>query len=103
MVGERSALDDFDSTWTGVFENAEYAEWRVVGWTGETPNLKKSQTADEQGHSFAQFNSAHQGGLTIFAFADGRVQPIRDSVNFELFESLGTISGREQISIADMQ
>ncbi len=96
LLGERSAYQVSESTWTGVVNGGEFASWRVVGWTGEPPNYRPD---DQPGaihyHPFAQFNSAHAGGLTMFAFADGSVSVLSSQVDFEVFHSLGTIRGRE--------
>ena len=104
LVGERSAYRVSESTWTGVVNNAQFAEWRVVGWTGEPPNLPEpSGPNDLHSHPYAQFNSAHRAGLTMFAFADGSVMAIANEVDVDLFLSLGTINGREQESLADIR
>jgi hypothetical protein len=96
LVGERSAYQVSESTWTGVIAGGEFASWRVVGWTGEPPNYQPDNQPDAiHYHPYAQFNSAHPGDLTMFAFADGAVSVISSQVDFEVFHSLGTIRGRE--------
>ena len=102
LVGERSAYKLSESTWTGVIANAALPEWRVVGWTGEPPNYQPNGDPDDlHFHAFAQFNSAHPGGLTMFAFADGSVTTLASDIEFEIFYSLGTIRGREKESLSD--
>lgn len=99
LVGERSAYQVSESTWTGVVAGAEFARWRVVGWTGEPPNYKPSDDPTAiHFHAYAQFNSAHLGRLTMFAYADGSVKALSADIDFDLFHSLGTIRGRETIA-----
>ncbi len=96
LLGERSAFQVSESTWTGVVAGGEFFQWRVVGWTGEPPNYKGSSEPNAiHRHPYAQFNSAHPDGLTMFAFADGSVTTLAADVDFEIFHSLGTIRGRE--------
>ncbi|QEG23225.1 DUF1559 family PulG-like putative transporter [Mariniblastus fucicola] len=98
LLGERSS-DSFDSAWAGVVTGSEYPGWRVVGWTGEPPNNKGG--IDAHFHGFAQFNSMHTGGITVFAFADGSVHMIDENVTADLFYALGTIRGGEVIPHED--
>lgn len=107
MVGERSA-DLFDSQWPGILDGSKHTGWRVVGWTGEPPN-NPMQTEplivyDDDGngveleihfHGFAQYNSMHPGGLTMFCFGDGSVRPITNGISPLTFKAMGTIRGRE--------
>lgn len=109
-VGERSS-EIFDSVWAGVVTGSEFTGWRVVGWTWEPPN-NPMQTEpvvilDEKGeeteleihfHGFAQYNSMHLGGVTMFGFVDGSVRSIDDGIDPLVFRALGTIRGRETIS-----
>ena len=98
MLGERSG-NVFESTWTGAMIGADFSEWRVVGWTGEPPNYENdNEVSTPHFHPFAQFNSDHADGLSMFAFADGSVDVISKRVDFEVFHSLGTINGRERNS-----
>lgn len=107
LAGERSG-DLFDSQWPGILEGSSHTGWRVVGWTGEPPNNPMRTdplvVIDDEGneeeleihfHGFAQFNSMHLGGLTMFSFVDGSVRPIRDDINPVTFRALGTIQGNE--------
>lgn len=67
-----------------------------MAWTGEPPNyLGSSHPKALHVHPFAQFNSAHPGGVTMFAFADGSVTALAAEIDFDVFYSLGTIRGRE--------
>ncbi len=106
-LGERSS-DRFDSIWPGVVKGSEFTGWRVVGWTGEPPNnpprTEPVIIVDDKGgeeelqihfHGFAQFNSMHPGGITMFAMADGSTHPINDRIDPRIFRALGTIRGRE--------
>lgn len=90
-VGERSGKI-FDSTWVGVVHGASYPVWRILGWTGEPPNNRP--TSPVHFHGFAQFNSAHSM-LTHFALLDGSVQTYPDSIDAEVFKSMGTVRGTE--------
>lgn len=109
-VGERSG-DVFDSQWPGVLDGSSHTGWRVVGWSGEPPNNSPRITpivvVDDDGneetleihfHGFAQFNSMHAGGVSMFAFVDGSVRPISNSISPITFKALGTIRGREVIN-----
>ncbi len=113
IVGERSA-DTFDSSWPGIVKGSEYTGWRVVGWTWEPPNnpprTEPEIIIDEDGtrreleihfHGFAQFNSMHAGGVTMFGFVDGSTRAIGDDINPLVFRAMGTIQGRETISLED--
>jgi prepilin-type N-terminal cleavage/methylation domain-containing protein len=99
LVGERSAAT-FDSAWAGVVTDSKYAGWRVVGWTGEPPN--NAAGGSVHFHGFAQFNSMHSGGVTIFGFADGSVHIIDENVEADTFFALGTIRGGEIIPFQDL-
>lgn len=81
MVGERSS-EKMDSTWVGVVHGAQLPTWRVVAWSMEPPNTDH--------HPYAQFSSAHPGGITNFVLADGSVHVIRDSIDTLTFMYLGT-------------
>lgn len=107
LVGERSS-DLFDSQWPGILEGSSHTGWRIVGWTGEPPNNPQRTeplvVLDDDGnevileihfHGFAQFNSMHPGGLSMFTFADGSTKAISDEVDPLLFRAIGTIQGGE--------
>ena len=90
-IGERSS-DIFDSTWVGVSSGTTNAGWRVLGWTGEVFN---NETVPF--HPHAQFNSVH-GQLANFAFCDGSIKLLKESIDPVTFESFGSINGAEIIS-----
>ena len=107
MIGERSS-DLFDSQWPGIIEGSSHTGWRIVGWTGEPPNNPMRVTPrvvfDDDGsereleihfHGFAQFNSMHEAGITMFTFADGSTHAIQEWVDPLIFRGLGTIQGGE--------
>jgi len=94
-VGERSGFI-FDSTWVGVVHGADFPAWRILGWTGEPPN--NTPFSDVHFHWYAQFNSAHFGGLTNFVLLDGSVQSVSDNVDADVFKAAGTIYGAEVIA-----
>jgi prepilin-type N-terminal cleavage/methylation domain-containing protein/prepilin-type processing-associated H-X9-DG protein len=50
-----------------------------------------------EGSSFTNASSNHPGGSN-FAFADGSVKFLKDSINMQVYESLGTRAGGEVIS-----
>ena len=105
------AVTLFDSSWPGILDGSSYTGWRIVGWTGEPPNNPMQTTpiivvdpitGDEEEleihfHGFAQFNSAHLGGLTGFCMVDGSTHMIKNGIDPRVFEALGTIRGRETI------
>jgi prepilin-type N-terminal cleavage/methylation domain-containing protein len=109
-VGERSS-EMFDSVWPGVVTGSEFTGWRVVGWTWEPPNhpmqTEPVVILNEEGeeteleihfHGFAQFNSMHLGGVTMFGFVDGSARSIDDGIDPLIFRAMGTIRGRETVS-----
>lgn len=110
MLGERSRgpfqpnegiSGEFDSSWAGFIEGSAYPGWRVVGWTGETPNNLET-TSEAHFHGYAQFNSAHIGDVTILSFADGSVHAITAEVDVSLFKALGSVRGGEIVSMASL-
>ena len=98
MIGEKGH-ETFDNTWAGVAEGTEHTGWRVVAWAGEPPN--NPDNSEVHFHLYAQFNSMHNG-VTSFAFCDGSVKVISDNVEPDLFKALGTIRGRERVSVGDL-
>ena len=69
--------------------------WHLVGWTGETPNFENGGSQDQNPIQFAQFNSVHAGGLTMFGFADGSVRTLSSNIDLEVFHAMGTIAGND--------
>ncbi|MEM7782416.1 MAG: DUF1559 domain-containing protein [Planctomycetota bacterium] len=110
LVGEKSS-DIFDSQWSGVVGGSVYPGWRVVAWTGEPPNNPMRTTPKiviQNGvevpleihfHGFAQLNSMHAGGFTMFAMCDGSARQISKSIDPIMFRGMGTIQGSEIISL----
>jgi len=98
MIGEKSN-ETFDNTWAGISTGTEHTGWRVVAWAGEPPNNPENSLVHF--HLYAQYNSMHNG-VTTFAFCDGSVRVISDNVEADLFQALGTVRGRERISVGDL-
>ena len=108
MIGERSR-NVADATWVGAIPTAQLCtnpRWRVqecgpagvmvVSHTGSAttgtiyvPNSKLSMVDD--------YWSFHPGGCN-FAFCDGSVRFIKESVNPGIFSSLSTRAGGEVVS-----
>ena len=61
------------------------------------PGRARASSCAPEGSSFVNASSNHPGGCN-FAFADGSVRFIKDSVNMLTYESLGTRAGGEVIS-----
>ena len=78
----------FDSSWLGVVKESDFSGWRVIAWTGEGPK--------NDIHVFAAFNSSHPD-ITVMSFCDGSVHNIPDSIDWGIFNALGTIAGDETI------
>lgn len=91
-VGERSGFI-FDSTWAGVVHGSDFPCWRILAWTGEPPN--NTPYSEVHFHWYAQFNSAHIGGITHFSLLDGSVQSVSNGVDPDVFKAAGTIHGGE--------
>ena len=58
---------------------------------GRLPGLRP------EGSNFVNASSNHPGGAN-FAFADGSVKFVKDTINMQVYESLGTRNGGEVIS-----
>lgn len=85
IVGERSAKLG-NSVWAGVVQGANAAMARVVGIADHPPN--------HPDHHFDDFTSFHPGGVH-FAFGDGSVQRLNDSINMGVYQALCTRGGEE--------
>ncbi len=82
LVGERGTKLG-ESTWVGVVKDAQWNTERVVGSTAVTPNNKDGV--------FEGFHSYHPG-IVMFAFADGSVRPITDSIDLAVYQAMSTRS-----------
>jgi prepilin-type N-terminal cleavage/methylation domain-containing protein/prepilin-type processing-associated H-X9-DG protein len=71
--------------------NSKQYPWRSCRFGASCPSCAP------EGSSFINSSSYHPGGCN-FAFADGSVRFIKDSVNMLTYESLGTRAGGEVIS-----
>ena len=90
MLGERSGeISGFDpafnegsnffsSSWLGIVGNSNFSGWRVVAWCSESPNSQL--VFDGNFYGFAKFSSAHPG-ISNFAFCDGSVHSISDTID----------------------
>jgi prepilin-type processing-associated H-X9-DG protein len=76
---------------TIVPPNSKQYPWRSCRLGGSCPSCAP------EGSSFINSSSFHPGGCN-FAFADGSVRFIKDSVNMLTYQSLGTRGGGEVIS-----
>jgi prepilin-type N-terminal cleavage/methylation domain-containing protein len=87
VAGERSARR-LACTWTGMHPLEEEGPERVVGFTDHTPN---DPGADE-----AEFSSRHPNGA-FFVFGDGSVRFLRNEIDRDVYQALGTRCGQEVI------
>jgi prepilin-type processing-associated H-X9-DG protein len=76
---------------TIVPPNSQQYPWRSCRFGASCPSCAP------EGSSFVNASSYHPGGAN-FAFADGSVRFIKDSVNMLTYESLGTRAAGEVIS-----
>lgn len=87
MFGERSTRLG-GVIWHGFVDEANAAEARIVGVADHVPN-------DPVGH-FEDFSSMHVGGAQ-FAWADGSVKLISDSIDLRVYQAMATRSGGEVV------
>jgi prepilin-type N-terminal cleavage/methylation domain-containing protein len=92
VVGQRrtnaDAAPPWHSTWAGVVPEGEEAFARVLGAADHGPNDPAAHLED--------FSSNHTGGVH-FAFGDGRVGFLADTVDLTLYQALATRSGGEVV------
>ncbi len=92
MVGQRktnpNASPPWHSTWAGVIPEGEEAFSRILGIADHAPN-------DPVGH-LDDFSSNHSGGVH-FAFGDGRVRFVTDSIDLTVYQALATRAGGEVV------
>ena len=84
--------DDFYPTWSGVFKGAKLPLWRIVAWGQDTLNHTGKQ------HDYSVYSSKHSQ-VAVFAFGDGAVIPVANTIEIEVFRHLNTIRGKEVISL----
>lgn len=87
MIGERSSRLG-GVIWHGFVEDANAAEARIVGVADHVPN-------DPVGH-FEDFSSMHVMGAQ-FAFADGSVKFIGETIDLRIYKALATRNGNEVV------
>jgi prepilin-type N-terminal cleavage/methylation domain-containing protein len=89
IVGERAVkVEQFYSTWVGLFPAAEHPPARVVGESLSPPNA-----ATDEPHNFSSF---HPSG-THFLLADGSVRLISEHIDTNAYHALCTRAGGEVI------
>lgn len=76
------------STWMGAAPGGQEAIARILGVTDHFPNNSQH---------FEEFSSAHADGIFI-GLADGGVKYIADAIDPTLYQSLGTMRGKEVIT-----
>jgi prepilin-type processing-associated H-X9-DG protein len=109
MVGERSQ-NVADATWVGMIPNGracnnptwpvqdcETSNVLILGHTGPSPDEPWIDPPNNKRAGVDDFHSRHPGGCN-FAFCDGSVRFIRETVNPQTFSNLATRAGGEVIS-----
>lgn len=113
MVGERAAtLPGAEhpnlSTWVGAVRGGEESLARILGIADHAPNSQyRRHDEDHDGHDdhddghghahLDDFGSRHPAG-TNFAFADGSVHLITETIDLTVYQSLATRAGGEVVS-----
>jgi hypothetical protein len=92
MLGERSRLN------LQVTSSSQaLGGWAWVNQFAQEDNTMNTSGPIEgiQFHDLNQFGSQHSGGISIFAFADGSIKPLRQTINIVAFQRLSTRAGGE--------
>lgn len=79
LVGERATLNDYYSTWVGVFPGAEHSPARVVGVAHTPPNFDSDYPHN--------FSSRHPLGANFLA-GDGSVRMVSDAIDEHVYHAL---------------
>jgi prepilin-type processing-associated H-X9-DG protein/prepilin-type N-terminal cleavage/methylation domain-containing protein len=109
MVGERSQ-NVADATWVGMIPNGracnnpiwpvqdcETSNVLILGHTGPSPDEPWIDPPNNKTAGVDDFHSRHPGGCN-FAFCDGSVRFIKETINPQTFSNLATRAGGEVIS-----
>ena len=109
MVGERSQ-NVADATWVGMIPNGrscnnptwpvqdcETSNVLILGHTGPSPDEPWVDVPNNKKAGVDDFHSRHPGGCH-FAFCDGSVRFIKETVNPQAFSELASRAGGEVIS-----
>jgi prepilin-type N-terminal cleavage/methylation domain-containing protein/prepilin-type processing-associated H-X9-DG protein len=109
MIGERSQ-DVADATWAGMIpgglscndprwpvQECEASNALVLGHTGPSPDEPWVDVPNDPKAGVGAFHSRHLGGCN-FAFCDGSVRFIKQTIRPQVFSDLATRAGGEVIS-----
>jgi prepilin-type N-terminal cleavage/methylation domain-containing protein/prepilin-type processing-associated H-X9-DG protein len=109
MVGERSQ-NAANATWAGMIpsglacnnptwpvQDCEASNVLILGHTGPSPDEPWIDVPNNEKAGVDDFHSLHAGGCQ-FAFCDGSVRFIKESINPQVFSYLATRAGGEVIS-----
>jgi prepilin-type processing-associated H-X9-DG protein len=109
LAGERSR-NVADATWVGAIPEAKACtnpKWKnpgceasmalVLAHTGPTPGQAWVETPNHKQAGADDFWSMHPGGGN-FAFADGSVHFLKETIDPKVFSALSTRAGREVVS-----
>jgi prepilin-type N-terminal cleavage/methylation domain-containing protein len=112
MLGERSQ-NVANATWLGMIpfgmsctnptwpvQECESSNALILGHTGPSPDAPVVHPPNSPTAGVANFSSGHPGG-SFFAFGDGSVRFVKDTVNPQTFSELATRAGGEVISDDD--
>jgi prepilin-type N-terminal cleavage/methylation domain-containing protein/prepilin-type processing-associated H-X9-DG protein len=109
MVGERSQ-DVANATWVGMIpsglacnnptwpvQDCEASNVLILGHTGPSPDEPWIDVPNYKKAGVDDFHSLHAGGCN-FAFCDGSIRFIKETINPQVFSNLATRAGGEVIS-----